>query len=172
MHLAADAVADEALDHREAGVANVSAHLRGHLAPATLLAHQVDGQIQHAPGDVQQPLHLGLDLADRSVTAESPHQPSYLQPVSMLTMSPSRNTRRPGNAVHHFSLTEMQVTAGKGTLPGTPLNSGMALMLVEKLLDRGVDLAGGDAGLDQLGGDLVSLPDQQAGLAHLGDFTR
>ncbi len=44
----------------------------------------------------------------------------------MLTMSPSRSTRGPGIPCTTSSLTEIQVTAGKGTLPGTPLNSGMA----------------------------------------------
>ena len=83
-----------------------------------------------------------------------------------------RSTRLPGMPCTTSSLTEMQVTAGKGTLPGTPLNSGMALLLDEELLDGGVDFAGGDARPHQRRGDLVGLPDQQAGLAHLRDFTR
>ena len=68
----------------------------------------------------------------------------------MLTTSPSSKTRGPGMPCTTSSLTEMQATAGKGTLPGTPLNSGIGVVLGEELLDRGVDFAGRDAGLDQV----------------------
>ena len=92
--------------------------------------------------------------------------------MSMLTTSPSCSTRLPGMPCTTSSLTEMHVTAGNGTLPGTPLNSGMASCSLEELFDRGVDLAGRDARADQRRGDLMGLPDQQPGLAHLGDFAR
>src|SRR5687768_16812510 len=41
-------------------------------------------------------------------------------------MSPSCKRRCPGMPCTTSSLTEMQQTAGKGTLPGTPLKSGVA----------------------------------------------
>ena len=115
-------------------------------------------------------MHLGVDLADGWVTAASPHQPLSLQPVSMLTMSPSTSFRRPGMPCTTSSLIEIQVTAGKGTLPGTPLNSGTAASLVKKILHGGIDLGGGHPGPKHERGQLMRLPDQQPGLAHQGDF--
>ena len=52
--------------------------------------------------------------------------------MSMLTMSPSTSCRVPGIPWTTSSLTEMQVVAGKGTVPGTPLNSGTALCSAKK----------------------------------------
>ena len=74
--------------------------------------------MQHVAGDVQQPLRLRAStFPTGSVTAASPHQPLYLQPVSMLTMSPSTSFRRPGMPWTTSRLIEMQVTAGKGGPP-------------------------------------------------------
>lgn len=43
-------------------------------------------------------------------------------------------------------------------------------MLPEKLLDRRVDLAGGDTWSRERSRQLVRLPNQESGLAHHGDF--
>ena len=50
----------------------------------------------------------------------------------MLTMSPSTNCRGPGMPWTTSSLIEMQVEAGKGTVPGKPLNSGSAVCSAKK----------------------------------------
>ena len=55
------------------------------------------------------------------VTAESPHQPLTLQPVSIETMSPSRSGRRLGMPCTTCSLTLAQITAGNGGFPLTEL---------------------------------------------------
>src|SRR5690606_25324198 len=63
------------------------------------------------------------------VMAESPYQPSTTTPKSMLQTSPSRRTRlRDGMPWTISSLTEMQITPGKGTFPPWeyPLNAGFA----------------------------------------------
>ena len=83
----------------------------------------------------------------------------------MLTMSPSASFRGPGIPWTTSSLIEMHVDAGKGTLPGTPLNSGIA-WCSSKTVDRGVDLRGGHARAEHRRGQLVRLPHQQPRLAH------
>ena len=56
-----------------------------------------------------------------SVTAESPHQPLILQPVSMETMSPAFSGRRLGMPCTTCSLMLAQMTAGNGGFPLTEL---------------------------------------------------
>ena len=59
------------------------------------------------------------------VTAASAHQPSYRTPTSIETMSPARSFRGPGMPCTISWLTDTQVAAGKGSVPGTrwPLKS-------------------------------------------------
>ena len=71
------------------------------------------------------------------------------------------------------SLTEMQVDGGKGHLvAGHALEQRHGVVLGEKVLDRRVDLAASSRRADHAADQLVGLPDQQAGLAHLGHFSR
>jgi hypothetical protein len=113
VHLTADAVADERLDHIEPIVANVTLHFGGHFAPSRLGGkHQFDRQFERPARAFEQPLRFGDTFPTGCVIAESPHQPPNLQPVSMLTTSPSFNARGPGMPWTTSSLTEMQELRG------------------------------------------------------------
>ena len=61
----------------------------------------------------------GLGCPTKTVTAESPCQPSTMAPQSMETRSPSASSRGPGMPCTTSSLTEMQVTPGKPPRPLT-----------------------------------------------------
>ena len=151
-------------------IADVGAHFGGHFAPALLVAHQLDRQLQHAAGDVEQMLDLGGDLADRQRDGRIAAPAGQLAAGVDADDVPFVQDARAGNAVHHFVVDRNAGHGGEGDLARHPLNSGIASCSSKELFDRRVDFAGGHAGLDQAAGDLMGLPDQQAGLAKLGDF--
>ena len=66
----------------------------------------------------------------------------------------------------------MQVDGRKGHFAGHALEQRNGIALDEEFVDGRVDFAGRDARPHQCRGNLVGLPDQQAGLSHLRDFTR
>ena len=173
VHLPPDAVADKGLDHREAVLLDVVSPFRGPLRSTTCAGPSTDGQVQDVAGS-RPAAAAPRDRPRRpaKVAAASPHQPFSRQPVSMLTMSPSTSFRRPGMPCTTSSLIEMQVTAGKGTGPGTPLNSGSAWCSAKKPSTAASISAVVTPGRSSDLATWMRFPDQQAGLAHLGDFSR
>ena len=130
-------------------------------------------RLQHVAGDIQQPLHLGADPADR-VGDRRVAAPAVELAAGVDADDVSfHQLPRAGNAVDDFFV-DRDAGHGResGTVPGTPLNSGSALCSAKnRSIDR-VDLGRGHARPDHRRDKLMRLPDQQPGLAHLGDFSR
>ena len=89
VHFAADSVSNKRFDDREPIVFNERLHFDGHFAPQRPFATQFNSQCEHPPSTSRSFWTLGSIAPTACVTAASPHQPFSLQPVSMLTMSPS-----------------------------------------------------------------------------------
>ena len=135
VHLAADAVADEILDDRKPGVADVGSHFARPLRSSGFACPSA-----RSPGRARRLVTSssrctsGSILPTGCVMAESPHQPFSLQPVSMLTTSPSFSARVPGNAVHHFVVDRDAGDGRKGNLAGHALEQRHGVVLVEELV--------------------------------------
>ena len=172
VHAPADAVADEVLDHGEAVIADVPGHLRGHVAPAVPTGHQLDRQLQHPGRAIEQPLHVGLDLAhrvrDRGIAAPAPEAAARVDAHHVA----GPQLPRPRNPVHHLIVHRDAADGWKGHLARHALEQRHRPMLDKELLDRGVDLTRRHPGTNHRLGDLMSAPDHQAGPAHERDFPR
>ena len=110
------------------------------------------------------------------VTAESPHQPPILQPVSTETMSPALSGRRLGMPWTTCWLTLVQVTAGNGGLPlgraGVAQEQGRGIVLAEDPGDGLFHVGGGDPRHGHLADLVERLGDHPSGLAHQRDLAR
>ena len=72
--------------------------------------------------------------------------------------------------MNHFLVDGDACDRRKGNLAGNALKQRSSVVLGQVFLDHGVDLGGRHAGADDLGGQMMRAPDQDAGPAHLHHF--
>ena len=126
-------------------------------------AHQLDRQREHARRAVEQAAASPGSISPTACVTGRVAAPA-LRRCSRCRCSPrrpARSTRGPGIPCTTSSLTEMQQTAGKGTLPGTPLNSGTAPCSAKNSSTAESISRGGHPRPDHRLGELMGTPDHE-----------
>ena len=114
MVVAADPVADEALDDREPGALDHGLHPVRDVPNAVVDARLADPGRERLLRDLEQALRLGRSPRRPTVYALSAMYASSVTPTSIVTRSPSATSYGPGMPWTTTSFCEMQIALGKG----------------------------------------------------------
>jgi hypothetical protein len=174
VHLAADAMTDEALDCGKPIIADVLCHFASDLAPTCFGMHELECEVERTFGYVQQFLHAGCDAACRvgncGIATPTVHATTGVDAYYVAF----HERALCWNAMDDFFIDACAGGRREGgqalVLVGIVFEQRFGAAVAKVFGDDGIDLGCRNARRDDLSDQLVRLPDANAGLAHERDF--
>ena len=127
---------------------------------------------RHGAGDVQQPLHLGMEAADgvghRGVGAPAVELAAGVDADDVAFLEHAAA----GDAVHHFVVDRHAADGGKGRFARHAFEERNGVALGEVAFDGGIDACVVTPGRNQRADEAMGAPIDDARLAHLRQLAR